>query len=705
MTPVVHERGLSRRRRLALLLAVTAVALTLAPIGVRAARGQTVPTLPNGPALPSVDIPALPGSADLSGLFSLFPASPDLKQFDLTKASQVKEALEALPVNVFRPTFNITDEPGSWFDTGVNISGGKALAPVELIPGVPAKAKFVIGPDTGAASGHTVTWLIRPEGSVPFDQPSAFVGTKEYDIKEPGLYAFTCKIHPYMLGAIVADDPMTAGLDFGKKSVVNMYNGSVVVPTYSDLIFQLVNTFFKATVPSNWQKFQANQESTWDPQFPKAPILTHKQDGTASVLPTLDGFFHQYFGYPKTLAAGNQKPSTPGIGEAWIDTQFEKTAGKSKPGTATAIDVENWTVSKKVGLPEVNMNNPHNMWTDKDQKLIYQTEWFSDKLDVFDRETLAFVRQITVGNEPSHVMTRTDTDQLHVALNGANSVVELSPGAKGIDRQLVTSRSGEPVAHPHAHWMSSDGKRMVTPNPNSDDASLFDVPSGKIIQKAKLARIPIASSMSSDNKKYYIANLLANNISCVSMDINVPSCSDKGQPAIRKTIRLDSNWNLIDKPTGPVGLLPIQIPVAPDNSVMLAAATMSGQIAVINPKTDNVVKYLPCDAGCHGINYGAKEGGGYYAYVSSKFANRMIVIDGDPNGDGNPEDARIAGSLVLDGVASTRTDDTISAYPGQGGQGVLAIPLVYNGWVQNLPANWKSQLTCKQREPMSTTAC
>jgi hypothetical protein len=34
-----------------------------------------------------------------------------------------------------------------------------------------------------------------------------------------------------------------------------------------------------------------------------------------------------------------------------------------------------------------------------------------------------------------------------------------------------------------------------------------------------------------------------------------------------------------------------------------------------------------------------------------------------------------------------------------GGQGVLPIPLVYRGWVQNLPTSWKSQLTLQQQNP------
>jgi hypothetical protein len=35
-----------------------------------------------------------------------------------------------------------------------------------------------------------------------------------------------------------------------------------------------------------------------------------------------------------------------------------------------------------------------------------------------------------------------------------------------------------------------------------------------------------------------------------------------------------------------------------------------------------------------------------------------------------------------------------------GGQGMLAIPLVYNGWVQKLPNVWKQLLTNKQLQPI-----
>ena len=110
---------------------------------------------------------------------------------------------------------------------------------------------------------------------------------------------------------------------------------------------------------------------------------------------------------------------------------------------------------------------------------------------------------------------------------------------------------------------------------------------------------------------------------------------------------------------------------------------------------------LPCEAGCHGVQFGAKKGGGYYAYVSSKFANSMIVVDPDPNNDGDASDAAIVGRLLLVSVPATAADDTVTRNAGMGGQGVLPIPVVYNGWVQNLPAVWKAQLTADQVNPLT----
>lgn len=562
---------------------------------------------------------------------------------------------------------------------------------------LPVTANFDISAPA-AASAHTVTGLIWPDGAkgFPFDQGGAFVGKTSVQLTEPGLYAFACKVHPFMLGAIVVDDPLTPGLDFGKKLRVN--SRSLNVPSNADIIAELVQKFFNITVPANWQRYSDTEATQWNPSYPPAPILMNTSDGKQELVPSLDAYLKNKFNTPKTLPAANQKPSVPGVGEVWVDTQFEKFEGKSKPGAATKIDASNWTVERKVALPQINMNNPHNMWTDRDEKYIYQTEWFNDKLDVFDRKTGEFVRQIKVGPDPSHVMTRTDTDQLHVALNGGGAVMELAPGGTGVDRRIPVQGTGEKIAHPHAHWMSGDAKHMVTPNVNTYDSTVVDIPTGGI-RKEKTGELPIATGMTPDGAKAYEANFLGGSVSCISLKED--ACVDGGTKTHYKEIDLWGDYDPVKGATGDFGGLPIQLPVAPDGSALLVANTLTSNITVIDPKTDKIVKYLPCDAGCHGINFGAKKGGGYYGYVSSKFSNAMSVVDVDPNNDGNISDAKVVGRMLLTGDDNTKMDDKITGYAGMGGQGVLAVPLVYNGWAQRVPSNAvNDQLTCRQRNPI-----
>ena len=81
-------------------------------------------------------------------------------------------------------------------------------------------------------------------------------------------------------------------------------------------------------------------------------------------------------------------------------------------------------------------------------------------------------------------------------------------------------------------------------------------------------------------------------------------------------------------------------------------------------------------------------GGGYYAYVSSKFSNDLIIVDLNPNNNGETADAMSSAASSSWLTRDMTADDTViddRLYQGMGGQGVLPIPLVYNGWVQKLP--------------------
>jgi len=587
-------------------------------------------------------------------------------------------------------TFNTTDQPGPWFN---NTATGGSLAVVEYGDTV----RFVVGSSTNTV--HTVTSLLWPTGAadMPTDQPNAFnPGTVDITLSDPGLYVFVCKVHPFMLAAVIADDPSTSELDLGET--VDLVNGIDELPTASDLALRLVRAFFVITTPSNWQVFNPTGTSTWDPSYPAAPVLAYDADGNPVSIPNLDSFLQGYFNEPVTLPAVFN-PSTQGVGEVWVDTQYELTEGKTKPGTATAVDAETWKVERKVALPEINLNNPHNMWTDKDQKYIYQTQWFDKYLTTFDRTTGKLRANVEVGEAPAHVMTRVDTDFVHVSLNGGDSVAELKPKGEKIIRQIPIGTSTN-QAQPHAHWMGHDGQTMVTPNSNTLDSTLYrfgvetqtDVATGTL---------PIATGMMPDSSKYYVSNFLSSTITVVSTNPHIV-IGEINLLADYDPIPLDGT-NFADNDDNgviAVGALPIQTPVSPNGKYVVTANTLTNTITIIDTDTDTLEKMLPCDAGCHGVNFGAKQGGGYYAYVSSKFANTLIVVDIDPNNDGEADDAAIAGRIVLDATEDTTADDVITGYSGMGGQGVLPIPLVYNGWVQNLPQPWKAQLTNDQLEPL-----
>jgi len=569
-------------------------------------------------------------------------------------------------------SFALTDNAGRWFDTGTAIAGNRSIA--VATPGV--RVNFSGSSNTV----HTRTSLIYPTGAagMPFNtEPKK--GGDSITLTTPGLYVFTCSIHPYMFGAVIVDDPATTGLDLGAS--ISLING-ITVPTSSDLATRLLRTFFIATNPANWQNYASN--APWHITYPNVDVRV--DIGVVNLPAVLNARYGNDISLP---ALSN--PATQAVGEVWVATQFETTSGKSKPGTVTAVDGSSWQVTRKVALPSINMNNPHNMWTDKDQNVIYVTQWFDKKLTVYNRQTGALIRNVSVGEAPAHVMTLTDNDRIHVTNNGdtrTDSVMELSPLATNVLRRIDIGRG-----NPHAHWMSHDGKFMVTPNVLTGDTSQYNFRTNDveaILPVSGPLSHPLATGMMPDASKYYVANLLDSTITVVDMESH----------NVLKHINLIADYHPVTGAiTGPVGALPIQTPVSPNGKNMVTANTLTGTITILDTATDEIVAMLPCDPGCHGVQYGAKLGGGYYAYVTSKFSNRMLVVDPDPNNDGNPADASIVGSIGLFATNRTLKDATISGNAGMGGQGILPVPVVYNGWVQKLPSNWSNLLTPAQRNP------
>lgn len=568
-----------------------------------------------------------------------------------------------------RVEFDVTDDPASWFrNTDGPIGGSQSLAITN--PG--DEVKFSGRSNTV----HTITSLIFPTGAsdMPFDT-EPIKGSASLELDTPGLYVFVCKIHPYMFGAVINDDPKTDGLDLGES--ITLIN-DITVPTSSDLATRLLRTFFIATNPDNWQDYTSSLP--WRVTYPDVDVRI-----TDGAVVNLRDVLNARYGNDIPLAP-LADPETPAVGEIWVDTQFELTDDKDEPGTVTVLDGDTWQQTRKIALPDIEMNNPHNMWTDRQQRLVYITQWFDSKMAVVRRDTGALVDNLSTDESPAHVMTSPATDNLYVTMNGEDeprSVVEITPD--GDERDIDIGRGA-----PHGHWLSHDGQTLVTPNVFSDDSTIYDLERDRVRAIVPTGSHPLAIGMMPDDSKYYVANLLDSTLTVI----------DTASGDVLSTINLLANYDPISGDiAGPVGGLPIQTPVSPDGRYAVTANTLTASITIIDTDTDSVVAMLPCDPGCHGVQFGAKQGGGYYAYVSSKFSNRLIVVDADPNEDGDASDAIVAGTISLVAPDGTPSDDVIVGLAGMGGQGILPIPVVYNGWVQNLPSEWKDLLTPEQQNP------
>jgi FtsP/CotA-like multicopper oxidase with cupredoxin domain len=653
----------------------------------------------------------------------------------------------------FAPTYlsvlNPEDNPGTWADTQARslavINKGETVLYNMKDSQTKHSVTTLVWPTAGSEHVQNTELSIRGSTFVIDDQGKPMT----YD--EPGLYVNICAIHPYMFSAIVVDDPETnliangegllpAGvevplLEIGSEfsTLIDVTGAASLDDTLADgklsvdpsspnevaIIKALLATHFHITDPAAWKDYT---KDTFDlnvvpaflttevPETPSSatPIVVIRADTTTEViedqalallgvdLDEVDSILPLGLAMDKSTPMSLPTPPTiSGVGEVWVNTQFEQTLNKNhpgtpqdKPGTITVVDANDWSIKKKIATPEVNMNHPHNMWTDAKNEVVYQTQWFDTTMATIDRESGELVKEIFVGQSPSHVMTLPAgklAGNIMVAMNGEEQVVEIDPNTLDLQRQISTGMD----SHPHGHWISYDGKHIVTPNPFTNTSTIveFGETDGKVDQtkvdsivEVDTEEYPIATGMNSKKDEYYVATFLGSTI-----DVFTTSAS-----------QVDS-INLLVEATG-VGL-PIQTPVSPDGEFMVTANVLDlfglGGITVVHTGDESgsnpVTSQFPCDPGCHGVQWGAKlnpseNEGKYLAYVSSKFSNALIVIDPDPLNIGDQihdgSDAMEVGRVLLTEQFGTSTDDKIINYDGMGGQGVLAIPNVYDGWIQ-----------------------
>ena len=580
---------------------------------------------------------------------------------------------------------HLTDEPGNWFKSQIT---GTPFTAINLNERVDFKID-----NCCTSTRHTVTLLMKPTGSsVTLDQDQSQKGTLSVTFDRPGVYLFHCKVHPYMTAVVGVKD--RSGNIPNVTAAMLPFIGHLGV---SSLPATTVLSVITTIAPTD-----ADKRAKWEILGSSAEI----------------------------------RPATPGVGEVWIDTQFERVAnqkdktGVVKPGTITVVDAATFKVEREInGLRSGGMwNNPHNMWANFALDSVYNGNWFGQWINKISRLNGNIINSIKVGEAPTHIITIPTAGPqkgvLTVPLSADNNMVKVQDGPGGL--QIIDSEpTGAGRNHPHGHWLTcGTGDRTIVPNVfkgigPAGSISILDTASGAVLKEFRqnpndpltaplLMPIAVGECHVNGVHKAYVANLVSGMVTVINVDAKMITRN------IPVTLAPDGKrgLNIFHTLQGP-----IQTPVSPDErwsaSAVFSLTNVSrpptgsaDHVAIIDTTTDKVVAFVPTPAGTHGVNWGAKRGGGYYAYVTNQHANVLTVIDPDPNNDGVGTDAAAVGTILLANGSSGA-----GATDGTGGQGVKPLPMTHDGWIQPTVAlsgtgalspevqSWINLLTPAQKDP------
>jgi plastocyanin len=334
--------------------------------------------------------------------------------------------------------------------------------------------------------------------------------------------------------------------------------------------------------------------------------------------------------WPPASPASVVAPRVRGRGEVWVDTQFQTRPNREAPGTITVVDAATMRVKAVI---DGDFNNPHNAMVSWDERYIVQTNWHQNYLTVIDAATRRIVKnRIPVGESPAHTHT-TPRGKVVVTINAANRVAVLDL-VKLVDPAVpaaqVPVRYIEVPLGPHGGWISPDGKLMVVANALSGQMSIIDLDAETLLTTVDLAKLtdldgkafganlPLYAAISPNKRYAATTTVLLTHDKLLQGRVVFQDLRDPASPKVVKIVR--------------VGAVPIQSPFSPDGRYVVVANTGTANASVIavdydDPSRIRVVSEVPAYKGAHGVAYGFKQGGGFLAYVTNKYAPVLTVVD------------------------------------------------------------------------------
>ena len=296
-----------------------------------------------------------------------------------------------------------------------------------------------------------------------------------------------------------------------------------------------------------------------------------------------------------TLTTPQALPAVGGVGEIWVEAQFQDRASTSstsrgQDGVIQVIDTSSWDVINEI---EVG-NNPHNIWfkSNKNGSSAVITNWFDNYLTEIDADTKEVTTNYIAGAAPAHITSDHAGDDFYVSIEGSNYVQMFNQKNMRLTSQIPVSGSG-----PHGIWYGGnpddDSEIIMTSNSLDNTVSFIDPVRKEEIITLDAGLYPLGAGVNSTGTRGYAGNCLEGSISIYNLE---------STPVLMDTLI--------------VGGCPVQAPVSPDDRYLVVPG---GPTVVVDTSTNEVVASFNTGKGAHGATFTRKsDETGFYAYVTHK---------------------------------------------------------------------------------------
>lgn len=217
-------------------------------------------------------------------------------------------------------------------------------------------------------------------------------------------------------------------------------------------------------------------------------------------------------------------------------------------------------------------------------------------LSLIDQTTQQVVGTVPTGKEPHHLMAMPDNSSLIVANSVSNNLM------------LVDPKSGKPkkwienIEDPYQLGFSPDRKWFVTTGLRLDRLDIYHFDGGEptLAKRLPLATMPSHMAFTNDSKTVFVTLQVSGEVAAVDL--------------ATQTVK----WKM------KVGDTPAGLWLTPGNKYLLVGMTGEDDVAVVDWRTQQVIKRIHTGKGAH--NFRSLDDGRHVA-VSNRVAGTISILD------------------------------------------------------------------------------